>query len=289
MNLEFTKAEALGNDYILLDLFRHPEYERLLDKMGVIAPILSDRHFGIGGDGVIFIIPSESYDCEMRIFNSDGSEAEMCGNGIRQVVRYFYENINKKESISVNTKAGPKVVDVLKKDGDLLFRVDMGDPIFEPSKVPVDTSVIDGDRIINRLFDFGFGKYSINVVSMGNPHCVIFSDELSSVNLSEIGPRIERHPLFPNRVNVEFVKVLKSDEIAMRVWERGSGETMACGTGACASVVSAVVNGLVRPGRVRVHLLGGDLEVEYDGSGRVYMIGGASIVFNGFWRKELRI
>lgn len=286
MSLEFTKAEALGNDYILLDLFKHPEYDKFLDRMGVVAPMLSDRHFGIGGDGVIFIIPSEKYDCEMRIFNSDGSEAEMCGNGIRQVARYFYENINKKDSISVNTKAGLKVIEVL-KGKDLLFKVDMGEPIFEPSKIPVDISVLDGDRIVNQVFDFGFGKYNINVVSMGNPHCVIFSDDISSVDLGEVGPRIERHPLFPNRVNVEFVKVLNADEISMRVWERGSGETMACGTGACASVVSAVVNGLVKPGRVRVHLLGGDLEVEYDGNSKVYMIGGANIVFNGVWQKEL--
>lgn len=284
--IEFSKAEALGNDYILLDLFRHKEYEKLLTRIRNISPLLSDRHFGIGGDGVIFIIPNDKYDCEMRIFNSDGSEAEMCGNGIRQVARYFYENIKKKEIIEVLTKAGVKVVEVIKGE-ELVFRVDMGRAIFDAEKIPINTSLLPRNKIVNEEFDFGFGKFKINVISVGNPHCVIFSEDLSKIDLEKIGPKIETHQLFPNRVNVEFVKVISNDEIAMRVWERGSGETMACGTGACASAVAAAVNNLVKSKKVKVHLLGGNLEVEIEDINRIFLIGGANIVFSGTWLKKL--
>ena len=284
--IEFVKAEALGNDYILIDLFKNDSYYRILDNISVISQVLSDRHFGIGGDGVILILPHDKEDCEMRIFNSDGSEAEMCGNGIRQVARYYYERIKKKNNIKVYTKAGVREVEVI-EDGKLLFRVDMGEAVFESDKIPIDKSILSKDMVINEEFDFGFSKYRINLVSMGNPHCVIFTEDLSSLEISEIGPKIEKHPLFPNRTNVEFVRVINDNEIAMRVWERGSGETMACGTGACASAVAAIVNKIVNSKKLRVHLLGGNLDIELGENNRVYMVGGANIVFEGVWLKEL--
>lgn len=283
MYIEFTKAEALGNDYILLDFFKN-DYYSLLPLMDKISQVLSDRHFGVGGDGTILILPKEGYDCEMRIFNSDGSEAEMCGNGIREVARYFYENISQKERISVYTKAGVKTIDVI-KGKDLLFRVDMGEPNLRASSV-IDSKIIKEDKIVNKEFDFGFGRFNITTVSMGNPHCVIFTNDLGNLDLSNIGPKIENHKLFSNRVNVEFVKVISEDEIAMRVWERGSGETMACGTGACASVVATIVNNLSRKRKIKVHLLGGDLEVEWGQDNHIYMTGGANLVFRGTFIKN---
>ncbi|MEN2997506.1 MAG: diaminopimelate epimerase [Brevinematia bacterium] len=286
--IEFSKAEALGNDYILLDLFKHREYELFVGKMNKLSPVLSNRNFGIGGDGVILIIPNDEYDCEMRIFNADGSEAEMCGNGIRQVARYFYENIQKKNVIKVLTKAGVKTVEVI--DGEeFLFKVDMGTPIFNSVSIPINTSLLPRDKIIDEEFDFGFDKFKINLVSMGNPHCVIFTENLSDLNLEEIGPRIEKHPLFPNRTNVEFVRIVSNDEIAMRVWERGSGETMACGTGACASAAVAFTNKLVTSKKIKVHLLGGNLIVELGDDNNIYLVGGANIVFHGIFLKELAL
>ncbi|MFN4244924.1 MAG: diaminopimelate epimerase [Brevinematia bacterium] len=282
--MNFTKAEALGNDYILIDFFKNKGYDKFLDKMSEISQVLSDRHFGIGGDGVILIMPNSVSDCEMRIFNSDGSEAEMCGNGIRQVARYYYERIERKNEIQIYTKAGIKRVSVLESN-ELLFKVDMGEAILESGKIPIDKSMLSKDIVIDEEFDFGFSKYRINLVSMGNPHCVIFTDDLSNLNLSEVGPKIENHPLFPKRTNVEFVKVINNSEIAMRVWERGSGETMACGTGACASVVAAMLNRVTSSKRVKVHLLGGNLEIEIGSDNHVYMIGGANIVFEGKWVK----
>lgn len=284
--IRFHKAEALGNDYILIDLFKDKDQYYLLDKMSKLSSILSDRHFGIGGDGVIFIIPSDEYDCEMRIFNSDGSEAEMCGNGIRQVARYFYENIEKKTTINVLTKAGVKEIKVI-EGSDILFKVDMGEPVFDLDKVPANKNLVSKDKMLNEEFDFGFGKFKINVLSMGNPHCVIFVDDIANIPIDDVGPKIEKHPLFPNRVNVEFVRVINNDEIAMRVWERGSGETMACGTGACASAVATIINGIVNNKKLKVHLLGGDLDVELGDDNHVYMTGGANIVFSGVWVKKL--
>ncbi|MCX8029252.1 MAG: diaminopimelate epimerase [Brevinematales bacterium] len=281
--IRFTKAEALGNDYILIDLFNN-DYYNLVDKVKELASSLCDRHFGIGGDGIIFIIPNKEYDCEMRIFNADGSEAEMCGNGIRQVAKYFYEYVNKKNKINVMTKAGLKTIEVIESK-ETLFRVNMGRPILEADKVPIDKSIVNKNKVINEEFDFGFDKFKINVISMGNPHCVIFKEDISNLDLSEIGPKIENHPLFPNRVNVEFVKIINNEEISMRVWERGSGETMACGTGACASAVATILNNYVNSRKLRVHLLGGYLDVELGEDGNVYMTGGANLVYNGTFIK----
>ena len=288
MKLNFTKAEALGNDYILIDTINNRSYYSLIDIAPTLSQRLSDRHFGIGGDGVIFILPSEEYDCEMRIFNSDGSEAEMCGNGIRQVAKYYIEHISGKENIKILTKAGLREIKVLKGNNETKFVVDMGIPILEASKVPLNTEIAKEDKLIDKEFDFGFLKVSITTLSMGNPHCVIFVEDLGKIEISEIGPKIEHHSLFPNRVNVEFVKIVNSNEISMRVWERGSGETMACGTGACASAVATMLTKLPNTNKLTVHLLGGDLIVEWNKeNNHVYMTGGANLVFYG--TMELKI
>lgn len=288
MKLNFTKAEALGNDYILIDIINNRSYYSLIDIASTLSQRLSDRHFGIGGDGVIFILPSEEYDCEMRIFNSDGSEAEMCGNGIRQVAKYYIEHISVKENIKILTKAGLREIKVLKGNNETKFVVDMGIPILEASKVPLNTEIAKEDKLIDKEFDFGFLKVPITTLSMGNPHCVIFVEDLGKTEISEIGPKIEHHSLFPNRVNVEFVKIVNSNEISMRVWERGSGETMACGTGACASAVATMLTKLPNTNKLTVHLLGGDLIVEWNKeNNHVYMTGGANLVFYG--TMELKI
>jgi diaminopimelate epimerase len=288
MKLNFTKAEALGNDYILIDIINNRIYYSLIDIAPTLSQRLSDRHFGIGGDGVIFILPSEKYDCEMRIFNSDGSEAEMCGNGIRQVAKYYIEHISGKENIKILTKAGLREIKVLKGNNETKFVVDMGIPILEASKVPLNTEIAKEDKLIDKEFDFGFLKVPITTLSMGNPHCVIFVEDLGKIEISEIGPKIEHHSLFPNRVNVEFVKIVNSNEISMRVWERGSGETMACGTGACASAVATMLTKLPNTNKLTVHLLGGDLIVEWNKeNNHVYMTGGANLVFYG--TMELKI
>jgi len=288
MKLNFTKAEALGNDYILIDTINNRSYYSLIDIAPSLSQRLSDRHFGIGGDGVIFILPSEEYDCEMRIFNSDGSEAEMCGNGIRQVAKYYIEHISGKENIKILTKAGLREIKVLKGNNETKFVVDMGIPILEASKVPLNTEIAKEDKLIDKEFDFGFLKVPITTLSMGNPHCVIFVEDLGKIEISEIGPKIEHHSLFPNRVNVEFVKIVNSNEISMRVWERGSGETMACGTGACASAVATMLTKLPNTNKLTVHLLGGDLIVEWNKeNNHVYMTGGANLVFYG--TMELKI
>jgi diaminopimelate epimerase len=288
MKLNFTKAEALGNDYILIDTISNRSYYSLIDIAPTLSQKLSDRHFGIGGDGVIFILPSEEYDCEMRIFNSDGSEAEMCGNGIRQVAKYYIEHISGKENIKILTKAGLREIKVLKGNNETKFVVDMGIPILEASKVPLNTEIAKEDKLIDKEFNFGFLKVPITTLSMGNPHCVIFVEDLGKIEISEIGPKIEHHSLFPNRVNVEFVKIVNSNEISMRVWERGSGETMACGTGACASAVATMLTKLPNTNKLTVHLLGGDLIVEWNKeNNHVYMTGGANLVFYG--TMELKI
>jgi diaminopimelate epimerase len=288
MKLNFTKAEALGNDYILIDIINNRSYYSLIDIAPTLSQRLSDRHFGIGGDGVIFILPSEEYDCEMRIFNSDGSEAEMCGNGIRQVAKYYIEHISGKENIKILTKAGLREIKVLKGNNETKFVVDMGIPILEASKVPLNTEIAKEDKLIDKEFNFGFLKVPITTLSMGNPHCVIFVEDLGKIEISEIGPKIEHHSLFPNRVNVEFVKIVNSNEISMRVWERGSGETMACGTGACASAVATMLTKLPNTNKLTVHLLGGDLIVEWNKeNNHVYMTGGANLVFYG--TMELKI
>lgn len=256
--VKFTKMHGCGNDYIYVNCFTEK-----IEEPSVIAKKVSDRHFGIGSDGLILICPSETADFKMRMFNADGSEGKMCGNGIRCVAKYVYDNgMTDKEVITVETLSGIKTLQLAVSQGRVqAVTVDMGSPVLTPSQIPVKC---EGDRMINQPVSIGGKEYYITCVSMGNPHAVVFTEEeVTALNLEKIGPLFENHEIFPDRVNTEFIHVIDEKTIDMRVWERGSGETLACGTGACASVVACVLNHKTED-EVLVHLLGGDLEVRYD-------------------------
>ncbi len=256
--VKFTKMHGCGNDYIYVNCFTEK-----IEEPSVIAKKVSDRHFGIGSDGLILICPSETADFKMRMFNADGSEGKMCGNGIRCVAKYVYDNgMTDKEVITVETLSGIKTLQLAVSEGRVqAVTVDMGSPVLTPSQIPVKC---EGDRMINQPVSVGGKEYYITCVSMGNPHAVVFTEEeVTALNLEKIGPLFENHEIFPDRVNTEFIHVINEKTIDMRVWERGSGETLACGTGACASVVACVLNHKTED-EVLVHLLGGDLEVRYD-------------------------
>lgn len=256
--VKFTKMHGCGNDYIYVNCFTEK-----IEEPSVIAKKVSDRHFGIGSDGLILICPSETADFKMRMFNADGSEGKMCGNGIRCVAKYVYDNgMTDKEIITVETLSGIKTLQLAVSEGRVqAVTVDMGSPVLTPSQIPVKC---EGDRMINQPVSVGGKEYYITCVSMGNPHAVVFTEEeVTALNLEKIGPLFENHEIFPDRVNTEFIHVIDEKTIDMRVWERGSGETLACGTGACASVVACVLNHKTED-EVLVHLLGGDLEVRYD-------------------------
>ncbi len=256
--VKFTKMHGCGNDYIYVNCFTEK-----IEEPSVIAKKVSDRHFGIGSDGLILICPSETADFKMRMFNADGSEGKMCGNGIRCVAKYVYDNgMTDKEVITVETLSGIKTLQLAVSQGRVqAVTVDMGSPVLTPSQIPVKC---EGDRIINQPVSVGGKEYYITCVSMGNPHAVVFTEEeVTALNLEKTGPLFENHEIFPDRVNTEFIHVIDEKTIDMRVWERGSGETLACGTGACASVVACVLNHKTED-EVLVHLLGGDLEVRYD-------------------------
>ncbi len=273
--MKFTKMHGLGNDYIFA-LNMHNE----LQNPAILAQKISDRHFGIGSDGLVLIMPSETADIKMRIFNADGSEAEMCGNAVRCVGKYVYENgIIKKERITLETLAGIKILELRTADGKVsAVRVDMGEPVLEASRIPV---VSSKDRFVDEPVEITGKVFNVTCVSMGNPHAVIFTDDVDELPLHIYGPQLENHKIFPKRTNVEFIRVISRDRVQMRVWERGSGETLACGTGACASVVAAVTNGLCDR-RVSVMLPGGELLIEWDEtSGHVYKTGPAVRVFDG--------
>lgn len=274
--MKFSKMQGLGNDYVYVNTFE----ETVQDPVKT-AIFVSDRHFGIGGDGLILINPSKVADCEMEMYNADGSRGEMCGNGIRCVAKYVYDRgICRKDRISIETLAGIKTVDITAENGEAkLIRVDMGSPILNPKEVPVDFS---GDRMINEEITVNGKVYRGTAVSMGNPHFVIFMEEdVRNLDLNKIGPDFENHRIFPNRVNTEFVNIIDRTHIRMRVWERGSGETLACGTGSCASVVAGVLNGLT-DNEVDVELLGGHLIDFYDEEkNTVFMTGPANFVFDG--------
>ncbi len=273
MELNFTKMQALGNDYIIIDGFK---YSNLITNAKELSIKLSDRHFGIGGDGIIFALPSEKADIMMRIFNADGSEAEMCGNGIRQLVRFAIDKgLINKNSIKVETLAGIKEIEVKEN----VIKVNMGAPILEPEKIPAIAEMgkngfaVKKLKVDDREFDF-------TLVSMGNPHAITFVENLKNFNVEKYGKVVENLiEVFPKRTNVEFIELVNRNKIKMRVWERGSGETMACGTGACASVVASILNGYT-DNKVNVSLLGGDLLVEYI-NGTIFMTGDATIVFEG--------
>ena len=274
MGIPFTKMHGCGNDYVYVDCFRNPLPH---DPSGLSRKI-SDRHCGVGGDGLILIFPSDKADARMRIFNADGSEAEMCGNGIRCVAKYVYDHgLIRKPIISVETGRGILTLE-LEAAGGLVeqVRVDMGEPILEAPRIP---TTLPGNPPINvPLHDF-----RVTCVSMGNPHCIIFTKQITDGQVGTIGPMLEADPAFPRRTNVEFVEVNRPDDITMRVWERGSGETMACGTGACAVAVAGVLTGRTQR-RIVAHLRGGDLQLQWSESdNHVYMTGPATEVFSGIW------
>lgn len=280
MKFEFTKMQGLGNDYIIVNGNR---FGGLLDEISELAPALSDRHFGIGSDGVIFVLPSDSANAMMRIFNSDGSEAEMCGNGIRQVAKFLYDNriVHLKE-MTIETLAGIKQISITPNDRDLLktATVNLGAPILSPSLIPANAE-INRKGFAEITLTVEKRKFNWTLVSLGNPHAVTFVDDLNSLSLEKFGRSIEFNTqIFPKRTNVEFVKVITPKEIQVRVWERGSGETMACGTGASASLVASVLQGLTER-KVTVHLKGGDLYIEWVEGEGVLMTGGAEKVFEG--------
>jgi diaminopimelate epimerase len=271
--LRFTKMHGTGNDYLYVDQREMPPVDPV-----VLARQLSPRHTGVGSDGLILICPSTVAACRMEMYNADGSRGEMCGNGIRCVAKYAYERgIARVNPMSVETDAGVRTLDLEISGGRVIaVTVDMGAPVLDGPRIPV---AAEG-RVIDHELSVDATQYRVTCVSMGNPHCVLFQRGIDELNLEQTGPRFEHHPFFPSRVNTEFVEVLDRDEVRMRVWERGSGETLACGTGACAAVVAGVLTG--RTGReVLVHLRGGDVTVGWEGDGPVRLRGGAVEVFEG--------
>ena len=277
--MKFTKMHGIGNDYVYVNCFE----ETVLDPERT-AKFVSDRHFGIGSDGLILIKPHPEADCEMEMYNLDGSKGKMCGNGIRCVAKYAYEHgIAPKKTLTIATGSGPRIVSLQVEDGIVAsVSVDMGKPILEAALIPLDTSLFTG-KVIDLPLEVAGVTYQITAVSMGNPHCVTYVDSVEALDLEGIGPQFENHPAFPEKVNTEFVEVLDSHTLRMRVWERGSGETMACGTGACACLVASVLNGKVDPSTPAVvKLLGGDLSIYWDQeTGVVTMTGPATEVFSG--------
>ncbi len=273
--LRFVKMHGCGNDYIYFDCFN----QTIADPEG-LSILLSDRHKGVGGDGIILVCPSETADGKMRIFNADGSEAMMCGNGIRCVAKFLYDTgLCRKKHLEIDTLSGVKYCDIIEEGGEAAaVTVDMGRAELVPERIPVS---LPGESVVGRKIAVAGGEYQATCVSMGNPHCVIFGGDPMELDLEAIGPRFEKDKIFPNGVNTEFIEVLDSHTLKMRVWERGSGETMACGTGACAAAVAACLNGYCRMGEdITVRLRGGDLVINYTPE-RVLMTGEAVKVFSG--------
>ena len=275
--MKFTKMHGCGNDYIYVDGSR----EKIpAEKKPELVKKLSDRHFGIGGDGVIFINPSNEADFEMEMYNMDGSRGEMCGNGIRCVAKFVYDKgLTDKNKISVISCGKIKYLDLIVEEGKVsTVKVNMGAPVLKAVDIPV---ISDQEQVISERIEVENNIYEMTCVSMGNPHAVIFVEDVSDFPIEKIGPLFEKHVRFPNYINTEFVKVLDDKTVEMRVWERGTGETLACGTGACATVVACVLNGLTKE-QVTVKLLGGNLQIKWDREADlVYMTGPASTVFEG--------
>ncbi len=284
MKFQFTKMQGCGNDYIYVNGFTEkiPQEEKT-----ELVRHISDRHFGIGGDGVIFINPSSEADFEMEMYNADGSRAEMCGNGIRCVAKYVYDKgLTDKTDISVISCGQIKYLQLFLKEGQVdTVRVNMGAPELRPERIPVTVAEagtpLEQERIVNAPIIVQGKEYKMTCVSMGNPHAVIFLEDVTNLEIEQIGPYFEKHERFPKRINTEFVKVLDKKTVQMRVWERGTGETLACGTGCCATVVACILNGLTDE-KVTVKLLGGEIEIEWDREANlVYMTGPAVTVFEG--------
>jgi len=275
--MRFTKMQGIGNDYIYVNCF-----EETVLNPSETARKISRRHYGVGSDGLVLIEPCDVADFAMRIFNSDGSESEMCGNACRCIGKYVYERgMTDKTSITLMTGGGLKVLELTVANGKVLsVRVDMGSPELSPPLIPVD---LPGEVILGHQLTVGSMPYSIHCVSMGNPHCVIFVRSVDNVDVEQVGSLLENHRIFPNRTNVEFVQVVNRGHLRMRVWERGAGETMACGTGACASLVASVLTGKADR-QATVDLLGGPLTVEWSPEdNHVYQEGAAEFVFDGLW------
>jgi len=282
--MEFIKMYGLGNDFVFLDHFSvtpdgDVDYPELAKK-------LCHRQFGIGGDGLAIILPSETADAKMRIFNPDGSEPEMCGNAIRCCARYVYDLGSViHDPMLVETLAGVLKLNLFIKEGQVQgVQVDMGEPILRSDLIPV---LCQGEPVVGQSLEVLGETFLYTAVSMGNPHCVIFVDDFSTLDFDRVGPAIENHPLFPRKTNVEFIQVNSPRELTMRVWERGAGPTLACGTGACASTVAAVLNQKIERA-VTVHLPGGDLFIEWGPNNHVYMTGPATYAFKGEWLERGR-
>ena len=277
--MKFTKMQGIGNDYVYVNCL-----QETIENPSELAKKISDRHYGVGSDGLIMINPSDKADFEMEMYNADGSRGEMCGNGIRCVAKYVYDyGLTDKTSISVETLAGIKYLDLTVEDWKVvLVKVDMGKPMLRPEEVPV---VSEKEEVIDEPISVDGQEYRMTCVSMGNPHAVVFIDQdVKEFPLETVGVKFENHERFPKRVNTEFVNVLDRHTAQMRVWERGSGETLACGTGACAVAVACALNGLTED-EVTVKLLGGDLQIKWDREkNTVYMTGPAEVVFDGEWK-----
>ena len=279
--MKFTKMHGAGNDYIYINCFEEDIVpEEMIDD--IIA--MSDRHKGIGSDGVIFIMPSKVADARMRMFNVDGSEGKMCGNGIRCVGKYVYEHgISHNNPLQIETASGIKILNLEVVQGKVeTVTVDMGNPILDPKSIPVD---LDVEKVINYPLVVNNQEYLITCVSMGNPHCVIFTEGIDYLDLESIGPLFENNPIFPERTNAEFIEIIDDKTMKMRVWERGSGETLACGTGASASVVAAIYNNIfTRNQEIEVILKGGELYITLTSDNHVFMRGSAIEVFTGEYK-----
>ena len=274
--MKFTKMQGAGNDYIYVNCFtetvKNPEET---------AVRVSDRHFGVGADGLVLICPSENADFFMDIYNADGSRAKMCGNATRCVAKYVYDNkMTDKTEIALETLSGIKCIKITVQDGKAVAaRVNMGAPILTPREIPTN---FDGETVVSQNLTIDDTTYAVTCVSMGNPHCVLYTDDVHAPDLPRIGPKFENHEMFPDRINTEFVHIVSETEFDMRVWERGSGETLACGTGACAATVASILNGYCkRDTEIKVNLLGGTLYINWTADGDVYMTGPAETVCTG--------
>ena len=274
--IKFVKMQGTGNNYIYIDLFNNDIKNVDLNELAIK---ISDVNFGIGSDGLILIAPSSKADAKMIMYNKDGSEGMMCGNGIRCVARYLYENIDKKNKLLIETKSGIKKVYIKKYCDSFMVKVDMGKPVLKASKIPV---LLNENKIINEKYNFNGTILNINCVSMGNPHTVIFVKDVDNVNVLKLGKLVQENKIFPTKCNVEFVEIISETHIKMRVLEIGSGETMSCGTGACASVVAGVLNGYLKRSReIKVDVLGGELFINYKNN--VYLKGNADVICEGYY------
>ena len=274
--MNFTKMHGIGNDYIYFDCTKEE-----IENPNELSIKLSDRHFGVGGDGIVLIMKSDVADFRMRMFNADGSEGKMCGNASRCIGKFVFDKgLTDKHEITLETLSGIKTLKLNVVDNKVKeVTVNMGEPIINSKDVPVN---FEKETVINEPVNIADGKYNITCVSMGNPHCIVYMKDIDNLNLTEIGPKFENDSLFPERINTEFVEIINEYTIKMRVWERGSGETLACGTGACASVVASILNGYCKKDEdITVKLIGGDLKIRYSNNGFVYMTGPAEFVFEG--------